>query len=85
MFEKLIDAVARGIEHAVEDLILESIDIDGDSGSGNGSNNQKNRCIRVWLREFKEHPGGVHLIIGKQRSGKTALCYFLAQQTGRKT
>ncbi|CAG0970546.1 hypothetical protein METP3_01416 [Methanosarcinales archaeon] len=25
------------------------------------------------------------LIIGKQRSGKTALCYFLAQQTGRKT
>jgi hypothetical protein len=85
LFEKLIDAVAKGIEHAVEDLILESIDTDGDSGSGDGSNNRRNRCIKVWLREFKHHPGGVHLIIGKQRSGKTALCYFLAQQTGRKT
>ncbi len=84
MFEKLIGAVARGIEHAVEDLILESFE-SSDSGSGNVSNNRKSRCLKVWLREFKEHPGGVHLIIGKQRSGKTALCYFLAQQTGRKT
>ncbi len=85
MFEKIINAVAKGIEHAVEDLILEGIDTDGDSGSGNGSNNRKNRCLKFWLREFKQHPGGVHLIIGKQRSGKTALCYFLAQQTSRKT
>lgn len=40
-------------------------------------------CLKYWLKNFKNNPAGVHLVIGKQRSGKTALCYVLAQLTGR--
>lgn len=40
-------------------------------------------CLKYWLKGFKNNPAGVHLVIGKQRSGKTALCYTLAQFTQR--
>lgn len=78
VLDRLISAVGRGIERAVEDAILDAF-----NGIDTGEKRRKG-CIRAWLNEFREHPGGVHLVIGKQRSGKTALCYFLAQKTGRK-
>ncbi len=40
-------------------------------------------CLKAWMRSFKQNPAGAHLILGTQRSGKTALCYTLAQITGR--
>lgn len=80
VFDRLISAAGRAIERAVEDAILEAAH---DVMHGEESRSRKG-CIRAWLRDFREHPGGVHLVIGKQRSGKTALCYFLAQKTGRK-
>lgn len=80
VFDRLISAVGRGIERAVEDAILDAV-----NGIDIGDREKRRKgCIRAWLGEFREHPGGVHLVIGKQRSGKTALCYFLAQKTGRK-
>ncbi len=82
MFDKLINAAVRAIERAAEDAILEAAHYVM-HGEGEESRGRKG-CIRAWLRDFREHPGGVHLVIGKQRSGKTALCYFLAQKTGRK-
>ncbi len=45
--------------------------------------NLPSNCLKKWIRNFRSSPAGVHIIIGKQRSGKTALCYTLAQLTGR--
>lgn len=82
MFDKLINAAGRVIEGAVEDAILEAAH-EVMHGSGEGRGRRRKGCISAWLREYREHPGGLHLVIGRQRSGKTALCYYLAQQTGK--
>ncbi len=79
MFDRLFNAIGRGIEKAVEDALVDAFKGAGGKGSG------RKGCVKAWLREFRERPSGVHLIIGRQRSGKTALCYFLAQITGRGT
>lgn len=42
------------------------------------------KCPRNWLKRFIKDPSGIHLVVGRQRAGKTALCYWLAQMTGRK-
>ncbi len=78
MLDRLFNAIGRGIEKAVEDTLIDAL-----KGAGGKVGGRKG-CVKAWLREFRERPGGVHLIIGRQRSGKTALCYFLAQITGRK-
>jgi len=78
----LLSVIGRGIGHATEKIVLDLI---RNIGAGEeGDEKRRKGCIRAWLNDFREHPGGVHLVIGKQRSGKTALCYFLAQKTGRK-
>jgi hypothetical protein len=41
-------------------------------------------CPKKWFQRFKRDPSGIHLVMGKQRGGKNALCFFLAQATGRK-
>ncbi len=41
-------------------------------------------CPKNWLKRFFKDPSGIHLVVGRQRAGKTALCFWLAQVTGRK-
>lgn len=85
MFDNLINTAGRAIERAIEDAIIEAANevMHGAAGEEK-SGRRRNGCIRAWLQDFRQRPGGVHLVIGKQRSGKTALCYFLAQKTGKK-
>ena len=33
------------------------------------------------VQRFRRDPSGTHLVIGKQRGGKSVLCFFLAQTT----
>lgn len=82
MLDRLVRAAGHAIEKAIEDAILDEIRHGGEKKS-----RHKAGCIKAWLRDFKQRPGGVHLVIGRQRSGKTALCYFLAQtaNAGKKT
>lgn len=41
-------------------------------------------CLKNWLKAFKAAPAGVIIVAGKQGGGKSALCYALAQYTGRR-
>lgn len=61
--------------------LFENLFLENDTDSRVHRNNS--RCPKKFQR-FKRDPGGIHLVIGKQRGGKTALCFFLAQATGRK-
>lgn len=61
--------------------LFENLFIETDTGSRTQRNNSG--CSKKWFQRFKRDPGGIHLVIGKQRGGKTALCFFLAQATGR--
>lgn len=44
----------------------------------------KRGCPKRWLHRFIKDPSGIHLVVGRQRAGKTALCFWLAQATRRK-
>ena len=46
-----------------------------DTGSGGQINTG---CSKKWFQRFRRDPSGIHLVIGKQRGGKSALCFFLA-------
>lgn len=41
-------------------------------------------CPKNWLHRFIKDPSGIHLVVGRQRAGKTALCFWLAQATAKK-
>jgi hypothetical protein len=67
-------ALAAGVD------LFEGIFLDTDTDS----RAHRNRgCVKKWFQRFRKDPKGIHIIIGKQRAGKTALCFFLAQATQR--
>jgi hypothetical protein len=68
-------ALAAGVD------LFENLFREEEAGSRMHRNN--NGCPKKWFQRFRKDPGGIHLVIGKQRGGKTALCFFLAQATGR--
>ncbi len=68
-------ALAAGVD------LFENIFLENDTDSRAHRNNSG--CSKKWFQRFKRDPSGIHLVIGEQRGGKTALCFFLAQATGR--
>jgi hypothetical protein len=61
--------------------LFENMFLDTDTGSGGQINTG---CSKKWFQRFRKDPSGIHLVIGKQRGGKSALCFFLAQATLRR-
>jgi hypothetical protein len=59
--------------------LFENLFLDTDTGSGGQINTG---CSKKWFQRFRRDPGGIHLVIGKQRGGESALCFFLTRATG---
>jgi hypothetical protein len=62
--------------------LFENLFLDPENGSGGQFNTG---CSRKWFQRFRRDPSGIHPVIGKQRGGKSALCFFLAQATRRRS
>lgn len=63
--------------------IFESVFLDMEEAPQKKHTGKHTGCATKWFQRFREDPSGIHLVIGRQRSGKTALCFYLAQATQR--
>ncbi|MCL7476088.1 MAG: hypothetical protein M8352_08620 [ANME-2 cluster archaeon] len=69
----------RPLSAAVD--LFENMFLYPDTGSGGQINTG---CSKKWFQRFRRDPSGIHLVIGKQRGGKSAMCFFLALATFRR-